>query len=35
MQKREWSKPTVVTKPVEETQAGSGSTNDGLVELQS
>jgi hypothetical protein len=35
MTKREWIKPTVVQKAVEETQAGRGTTNDGLVELQS
>lgn len=33
--KLEWTKPTIVAKPVEETQAGTGRVNDGLVELQS
>jgi hypothetical protein len=29
-QKREWSKPTLVQNPIEQTQAGAGSNTDGL-----
>jgi hypothetical protein len=34
-QKREWSKPTLVQKPIEETQSGAGGSNDGLPDRQS
>lgn len=30
-----WVKPSLVQKPLDETRAGSGVRNDGLVELQS
>lgn len=33
--RREWSKPTIVEKPVEETLNGTGTTPDGGPELQS
>ena len=33
--KREWSKPTLVQKPMEETQSGRGAFPDGPGDLQS
>ena len=33
--KPSWSKPQLVEKPIEETQAGFGGVRDGVIERQS
>ena len=33
--KTKWAKPTLIKKSLAETKAGTGTQNDGLLELQS